>query len=374
MNTRYLTESFMRKAFQPNLTKQLGDEIRKCNTDEEFERIMDTRRGSKIRKSDDDWRIEFMNILRSQISISDEKISEISGVSINTVRKWRKACPKKCFHYIRIGCIFGLGTNTTSRIMQRYGGYRKLDAKNPEDIISIRLLNLSERPIEDFNNAEKLHMYEKYPDYEYIKDLLDKSFTKYDDGCDQTARLLLSKMHDDKFHDMYNATNRFRNFKSEALNRNLKECLSKIGYDSRDKFLKDKHLHEMYSRSLSGLDNPNKKVLPSRDILITLFLHMGLPLDIIDKLLEVSGSEPLCARNPYESALIYILTKLYKNSPDYEKKSVMLSKDNLRMQTMLSGGSLYNYVYNNMNSGFIKKFLEDNEVDIDSTMCKGLVD
>lgn len=358
------------KAFQRGNTTKFFRDIQKCENDAQFFRLFDPNRAGYDKTIDMDWKLEYTNKLRGRAQISNSKLAEICGVNLKTANSWKDVAPKKRENYVAISCVFGLGVSDCSRIMNRFGGYEALDEKNPNDIVYIRLLQISERPFDEFSDEKKRNVFrDLLITYEGIKNGLDSE--KNPDRINAYAKL--EELGDTKFAEMYKFASSVSETRAGKLHDEIISCLGKMGYSSKDAFFKEKRLHSMYPKAMSNMSRLKDKIIPKRNLLISLFLHMALPLETINRLLGIVNMEPLCSKNPYESALIHVLSQLYKKHPELEKEKIMLSSENGKIQErLLKDGSLYMFVHTRlMQKTFAEKFERD-EIDLNECMCRKL--
>ena len=159
-----------------------------------------------------------------------------------------------------------------------------------------------------------------------------------------------------------------------SLHNEIVETIKEFGYHSKDAFFKEKKLKAMYPKALSNLSASEGKQIPNRKLLISLFLHMGLPLQTINRFLGIVYMEPLCAKDVFEGALIYVLSSLYKANKNFESEKIMLGKNNEIMQRTLESGSVYNYVVEKFSTEKFKERFEKYEVNTDDCLCLNLID
>ena len=359
------------KFFKTNVTNLYRAEIEKCNNKADYFRINDPNRsayGKYNEKPDARWSAEYRKLMNNVMTYNS-KIAELSLVNRNTSKKWESQCPKKREYYVAICCIFGLGVKTCSKMLKRYGLYRALDKNNTEDIIFIRLLERCQRSIENFKSDEISFYKDFLPYYNDVKSILDKNRFYQSPLADNMAKEKLAQIGDDKFFDMYKQAIKNSSIWASALDREITNCFKKIGYQYKDSFYKEKNLPSIFSKAMSNLSREEDKLIPNRYLLISLMLHMGLPLKKMDDILRLAKMDTLMVKNPYENALVFILSYLYKIDSDYAENSVMLSEKNTDMQKKLQGGSLYNYVYLSLKNDDFKRMLDD-EFDVDSLMYK----
>ncbi len=352
--------------FQRSNTTRLFRDIKNCKNDKEYRRLFDPERAAYDHSTNIDWKVEYTNKLKGRIQISDSKLASACMVNVKTGNKWKNDAPGKREHYVAIACLFGLGVDACSRIMNRFGGYDALDENNPNDIVYIRLLQISERPFEEFDDERMFTFRDLSGVYSNIKWELDS-------GSEKNRTLAfneLNNLNDIKFIELYNKANSYSETSVGKLHEQIVESLEKMGYPSKDVFFRKKDLHSMYPKALSNMSRQKNKIIPKRNLLISLFLHMALPLDKINEFLGTVNMEPLCSKNPYESALIHVLSMLYREHPEFEDEEVMLSTKNDATQKLLKEGSLYMFVYSRLLT-FSDKFEED-EIDLNECMCRNL--
>ena len=359
------TEPFARAG-----TSIMFRQLVKCNNDDEYRRLFDPERAAYDRTLDEDWKDEYVNNLKSRVTLSERRLSELTECSINTVRSWSKEAPKKRLHYIAIACVFGLGVDTCSRMMQRYGDYSGLSEKNIYDVPYIRLLQLSQRPLNDFENSEKQKVFFNLS-YNYIF-AVDK-YVKRDGDIRDNGKKLLQELNDGNLIRMLNFAEYQIARSGMLLHDEIVKIIKKMGYNSKDAFFKSKNLKAMYPKALSNLSSSEGKQIPDRKVLISLFLHMGLPLATITRLLDMVHMEPLCPKDTFEGALIYALSSLYKTNSNFESEKLMISSSNEIIQKTLESGSVYNYVAKKFETEVFKERFKKYEVDIDDCLCKHLI-
>ncbi len=354
------------KPFCKNNTTKLFKEIQKCRNDAEYLRLFDPNRAGYDHAINMDWRLEYTNKLRGRVQISDAKLASACSVNVKTGNNWKTDAPKRREHYVALACVFGLGVSDCSRIMNRFGGYEALDDKNPNDIVYIRLLQISERSFSEFDD-EKLYTFrDLYGVYDTIKWELDSG----SEPNRSSALAKLNELGDSQFMGIYSRANSSSETSTGKLHDEIVSCLKKMGYPSKDLFFKDKKLTSMYPKALSNMSRDKNKIIPKRNLLVSLFLHMALPLEKINELLGIVNMEPLCSKNPFESSLIHVLSMLYKEHPEFEDETIMLTPKNEKTQKLLKEGSLYMFVYCRLLT-FSSKF-EADEIDLNECMCRNL--
>ena len=117
-------------------------------------------------------------------------------------------------------------------------------------------------------------------------------------------------------------------------------------------FQNDKEkISQIYYREIRNIKNKQK--IPTRIFLISLGIHMNLPVDKINELLDYAGMMPLYSKDVLESRLIFYLESLYINNPSYfavSDEMVGLLEDEDRVQE----DDLAQYIYNRLEEEYIE--------------------
>ncbi len=316
------------------------------------------------------WCIEYINKLLAEYQVSDSTIAENCLLDRKVVRKWKSEPPKIREHFVALCCYFGLGVDTCSRMMKRFGDFASLDKNNLDDVVYIQLLNHTNRT--DFYDEQKQVFYKNHKDrYFVIRDYLLSSNSEKNGKAQRD----LKKLRDYSFENSLYQAQKIYAPKLLLFKEKIHDFFDDTGYGSPSKFFTEApagNLGATYARVvLRTIDS--ETMIPKRNHLISLFLHMGLPLDNTDEFLVAAGLEPLCSKNPFEAALIYTLSTIYKEYPDLKKEEIMLSEHNKESQLSLPQGSVYMEVYHRLSQDFFSEFFAEEKVDLDKMMCRNLV-
>lgn len=337
-----------------------------CENESEYFRLVDPERGQYTQTNKDKkWSILYETLCNGYSPITGKsgtnvyELMEWTGIKRATLYNIAKRVPKTKENYVRLACYFGIGLDKANKLLTRYGGFAKLnpDSTDLEELTYMNCIKVtSESPrlfkTRVFNWEEESG--EKYKtdfynitDYETLKKLCEVKKITY---------------RADRNHDVF----------ADKIGVYIKKC----GYKSARYFLSNtlfyngspKCYNSLYKASTyNEAKGIRKNSTLTRRAVITLALLLGLPLKDIDKLLSAANMEGLCAKNPFESAIIFVLNDLYKKSgyEDLGNSSVMCSERNKELQQKLKDGSVFGYVYHRLHSERFKKVFEDEEIDID---------
>lgn len=320
-----------------------------------------------------EWCREYINNLIGCYNVSERLLANMCRTEQKVVRKWSSAPPINREDYVALCCFFGLGAETCSRMMRRFGELSELDPHNMDDVIYIQLLNITDR--QDFGDEAKQNFYRDHRDlYFTIRDQLlsDDVYDHY------LARRDLKILKDTTFENALIKAKGFHIPKLVEFNEAIDEFYFNTGYHSVANFIKvapTGNLSDTYrKRTFGELAKEEIDNIPKRKYLLSFFLHMGLPLQKIDEFFITAGLEKLCAKNPFEAALIYTLSEIYKEYPYLASNKVMFDERNIKAQKKLPSGSVYMEVYNRLSSEPFHSFFQTEGIDLDKEMCFNLVE
>ncbi len=257
---------------------------------------------------------EIFPMLKSQREMWSGKINEIikeshlkksefaqeCGISRQTLNKWCKgSIPRNRSTYIKIGMVAGYEVGKINKLLTRYGRYPALYSKTLEDCICIFV-----------STNYKENLYEKYTYIlKRIKDNLEKGDALFDD--------ISTVIFDDKLAQVKNEA-QMQAFIAENIDifshsyykfyAYIKMCIeSNIENDCGSVY--EMALTQNWSSSLRQCVSAiyQKKWFPTRNKIISLGLHLNMDHDQVDFMLELAHMEPLCAKNIFESVIMFIL-------------------------------------------------------------------
>ncbi len=254
-----------------------------------------------IKTQQEQWAIKVNEIITDN-GYTKKGFADKCGVSRVTVDKWCKgSIPKSRETFLRIGMAAHYDIPRMNQLLQRYGQYPGLYSKSLEDCICIFVLN------NDYGDeaAEK---------YQYILDRIKGNIIKenIDDqenvNTDDFNELLLKVSDENELDEfIYNnsalfsyAYHRFYAYVKICIDANYKDFASSVS---------DMAEGQGWSSSLKQCVSAirQNKWYPTRNKIISLGLHLSMDHDQVNQMLELAHMEPLCAKNIFESVVMYIL-------------------------------------------------------------------
>lgn len=278
----------------------IKDELSKCEDIEELkEKIFPL-----IRTQQEEWSFKINQIIQEK-GYTKTKFAELCGVSRVSIDKWCKgSIPKNRETFLKIGMVAGYNVEKMNQLLQRYGQYPALYSKSLEDCICIFVIshNYGEETIEK---------------YQYILSRIKESIIR-DDNADITENVStekfdvkLSAVQDEDELEQFitdniamfaNAYHKFyayvkmnisANYMEPAFAGSIFEMAEVQGWSSS--------LRQCVSAIRQN------KWYPTRNKIISLGLHLSMDHDQIDEMLRLAHMEPLCAKNIFESVIMFIL-------------------------------------------------------------------
>lgn len=290
--------SLKREFEENNLeTVFIREEISKCeDIDELKERIF-----PMIRTQQEQWAKKINEII-THSGLTKTRFADISGVSRVAVNKWcNGSIPKNRETFLRIGMAAGYDREKMDQLLQRYGQYPALYAKSLEDCVCIFVL-------------DQKYGHETLTKYNYIlgkikENIIREETAEYENITTESFDEKLSSVKDE-----------------DDLERFIKENTSTFAtaYHKFYAYVKA-HIvanYEGYAGSVFELAEGQgwssslrqcvsairqKKWYPTRNKIISLGLHLSMDHEQIDGMLELAHMEPLCAKNIFESVIMFIL-------------------------------------------------------------------
>lgn len=283
-----------------NETFYIRDEISKCEDLEELkEKIF-----PMIHSQKEEWSDRINEILRTS-GCTKTRFAELCGVSRVTVDKWCKgAIPKNRETFLRIGMAAGYSVEKMNQLLQRYGRYPALYSKSLEDCICIYVIS------HDYGDKT----IEKY---QYILNKIKENIIR-DDSVAETENVSTVKF-DAKLADVQD---------EDGLERFITDNIAMFA-NAYHKFyayvkmnISANYMEPAYAGSVFEMAQVQgwssslrqcvsairqNKWYPTRNKVISLGLHLSMDHAQIDEMLELAHMEPLCAKNIFESVIMFIL-------------------------------------------------------------------
>ncbi len=288
-----------------------------------------------------DWQRYINNLLQLR-GCSYEKFGKMTGFSKNTIKSWciNGVMPRNRALFIKLAFGLKMNVEETNELLLKYGKYSKLYPKDLHDAIIIYVINKRindwDNPIYDYNSLSAWE--EKF--CEILKN--HKTNEKYY-YQPQTVGIFndILKIKDDLEFEKYILTNADVFFSSYSaliyfiddfieIRISEKEILgNETEKYSWHRFIKEKQLDSSFEIMLSKLKHDG--LLPRREQLIALGIHLNMVANDIDKMLELAHMKPLYAKDKAESLLLYLLRNAEKIDPDLQLnnawKYVMTTSD-----------------------------------------------
>lgn len=281
-------------------TVTIKEEISRCEDLEDLKEIV----FPKIRTQQDEWSRKVKEIIQEK-GYTKTKFAEICGVSRVSVDKWCKgSIPKNRETFLRIGLAAGYSLEKVNQLLQRYGQYPALYSKSLEDCVCIYVIN---------------HGYgeETIEKYQLILDKIKENIIR-EDSADSVDNVTTEKF-DAKLSEVQD---------EEELERFIADNVAMISnayhkfYAYVKMIIATNYMEPAYAESVFEMAEVQgwssslrqcvsairqNKWYPTRNKIISLGLHLSMDHEQIDEMLELAHMEPLCAKNVFESVIMFIL-------------------------------------------------------------------
>ncbi len=302
-------------------TVWIKEAIAKCEDVEELrEKVFPL-----IRTQKKMWADKVGQILQEK-GFTKTKFAEICGVSRVSVDKWCKgSVPKNRETFLRIGMAAGYDREHMDQFLQRYGQYPALYSKSLEDCVCIFVLH---------------HDYglEANETYQYILNKIKENIIR-DDSAEamediSTVRFdeKLSAVQDqDELERFITANitmfaNAYRKFYAYVKMNIQANYMEPFWVGSFHEMAEIQGWSSSLRQCVSAINQG--KWYPTRNKVISLGLHLSMDHEQIDEMLELAHMEPLCAKNIFESVIMFILedaslnNMLNAESEDYDPEAL----------------------------------------------------
>lgn len=290
----------MNNEFNNLETVYIKDAISKCeDIDELKEKIF-----PMIHTQQEEW-IRKVNQIITENGYTKSKFAELCGVSRVSVDKWCKgSIPKNRETFLRIGMAARYDVEKMNQLLQRYGHYPALYSKSLEDCVCIFVLS------HDYGD-------ETISKYQYILNKIkehiirDESAEKYENVSTVKFDEKLSKVQDEDELEQFitgniamfaNAYHKFYAYVKMHIKINYMEPAFA---DSVFEMAEVQGWSSSLRQCVSAINQ--SKWYPTRNKIISLGLHLSMDHEQIDEMLELAHMEALCAKNIFESVIMFIL-------------------------------------------------------------------
>lgn len=298
-------------------SKILLQELEKCQRDEELQQFL-----CNYEKKQRNWQ-EYIREILFDLELSYEKFGKRCGFSKNTIKSWCEngVFPRSREHFIRLGFGARMTEEELNALLQNYGGYGALYAKDVYDAICIYVLQQREKnPEEDIYGYHVLEEYRKlYQDQlEYRK--FDSDY-RCRESTDYMHETLLSLKDEKQFQDfMESHLDIFCATHSKLID--FMDTYIRMRGREHEEGDSPRSLHQLTKRfrKPQGFEVAYSKlkrhgILPERRMLIDFGVGMNMTLVELNHLLELAQMRPLDVRSRYESIMIYLFHKHERNHP-----------------------------------------------------------
>lgn len=295
----------------------IKDEISRCEDLEELKKKI----FPLLRSQQDQWAQKVIEIIQER-GFTKSKFADICGVSRVSVDKWCKgAIPKNRETFLRIGMAAGYDVPRMNQFLQRFGRYPSLYSKSLEDCVCIYVLN------HDYGaeTSEK---------YQYILGQIKSTIIR--DEETEMAEDISTVKFDEKLSDIHNE-DELETFISDNIAifaNSYHKFYAYVKMNISANYMDPDFAGSIYEMAqIQGWSSSLKQCVsairqnkwyPTRNKIISLGLHLSMDHEQIDDMLKLAHMEPLCAKNIFESVIMFILDDaslndmLNINADDYD--------------------------------------------------------
>ncbi len=254
-----------------------------------------------LRSQQEQWMSKVGEIIKEN-GYSKTGFADACGVSRVSVDKWNKgAIPKNRETFFRIGLAAHYDRKSMDQLLQRYGRYPGLYPKSLEDCICLFVLQ------NDYGKAAS----ERY------KEILDRVKKSLIITNSYTEDSLSTVMIDDRLQGITEEEELERFISENAgifstayqkFYAYVQMCI-KANYEGYAGSVFELAEGQGWSSSLRQCVSEirQNKWYPTRNKIISLGIHLSMDHEQIDEMLGLAYMEPLCAKNIFESVIMYIL-------------------------------------------------------------------
>ncbi|SCY38513.1 hypothetical protein SAMN02910292_01542 [Lachnospiraceae bacterium XBB2008] len=300
-----------------NNTEYIKEEIEKCEDIEELKETV----FPLIRTQQDEWKRK-INAVISDGEFTKSRFAGLCGVSRVTVDNWCKgSIPKNRETFIKIGMAAGYSLDEINQLLLRYGRYPALYSKSLEDCICIYVIEhgYGEEAIEVYLDILS-RIRERFIRSETTDPVTDITTVKFDAGLSEVNdENELERFIEDNISMFSNAYHRFYAYVKMFIEANYMEpAYADTVFEMAEIQGWSSSLRQCVSAIRQG------KWYPTRNKIISLGLHLSMDHEQIDEMLSLAHMEPLCAKNIFESVIMFILDDaslndiLNSESEDYD--------------------------------------------------------
>jgi hypothetical protein len=305
----------------PSETDILEIEVEKCEDIDDVRQIF-----NRFSKYYVDWKDYINKLVEEHAGFSPGNLAKLCGFSVNTVKKWcgNGDMPRSRKEFLKLGIGLGFNLDEINRLLQRYGKYHKLYAKNIEDAICIFSIS-NKLSFGEFEQLKK-EFIEIYAQSGEGNDLIVSTEQIQSDILSLKLKQELAVFISDNYAVFSNAYKKLINFIDAYVKIN---CLDFTGTDGKDSLNALLEMQVKSPKLVAGFNDMvselrRHKTIPDKSKLIAFGLYLNMTMDDVNLMLGMAGFEPLCAKDKLESVLIYALNNIALNNPGIELSNAIL--------------------------------------------------
>lgn len=283
-------------------TEQLYDYVARSESVDEYKNIV-----VGLKSQQDEWKTVINNIMTAK-GYNASQFAKVCRLSRQSVQKWMNgSVPRSRDTFLRIGFAAEYDIDEMNFFLQRYGRCNKLYARNLEDSVCIFVLmsNVIEHTYEKYEEIIRLikaEFAENDNNESEVDEVYDTSSISFKITSLESVAQMLEFVHNTAyvFKQQYL---KFYNYVEEFIQKNL------INDETNEDNVFLLANSQQWSSSLRQCvsEISQKKWYPQRNKIISLGIHLNMRIDQMNTMLELAQMEPLCAKNPFESVIIYAL-------------------------------------------------------------------
>lgn len=281
-------------------TTFIKEELAKCEDLEELkDKIFPT-----LRSQQEEWSRKMREILQEN-KTTQVKFAELCGVTRATVSGWLKgALPKNRETFLRIGLAAGYDLERMNQLLQRYGQYPALYSKSLEDCVCMYVIQHSDA-------------IQRVKDYRYILNRIKERIIR-DEDASETADVTTEKF-DAKLSNVQNEDEleRFIGDNIAMFSNAYHKFYAYVKMNINANYMEPAFAGSVFEMAeVQGWSSSlrqcvsairQNKWYPTRNKIISLGLHLSMDHEQIDEMLRLAHMEELCAKNIFESVIMFIL-------------------------------------------------------------------
>lgn len=279
------------------ITISIREEITKCEDLEELKGNI----FPLIQSQKEQWAQKINEILVKN-GYSKTQLAQLCSVSRVSVDKWCKgSIPKNRETFLRIGMAAHYGIEEMNMLLQRYGRYPALYSKSLEDCICIFVLQQN-------YGAEAMDKYQYILESVKTKLVREENVEAQNLSTDKFDEKLSQVQSEDELEQFITDNIAMFSFAYHKFYAYVKMCIQ-ANYQgfagSVFELAEGQGWSSSLRQSVSAIRQ--NKWYPTRNKIISLGLHLSMDHEQINEMLELAHMEPLCAKNIFESVIMFIL-------------------------------------------------------------------